>query len=108
MVSNAGPANELDFTEYESDGWKFAHSSYGMSNTKELDQLQDLTECDLPEVFYGKNVFLCWCPEKDVLLEVSPIDSIALSKFTKREKFMRKTQDSCDLTPTSQDLHLLN
>jgi hypothetical protein len=85
------PSSSLEFETFTSEcgNWNFYHSSYGMSNTKELDKLQDLAECELPEVFYGKNMFLVTMPSKDLLLEVSPVQSISYSAFLKRDKYLR-------------------
>ena len=55
-----------------------------MSNTKELEKMEDLAECPLPEVFYGKNYFFITFQEKDLLIEVSPIGSASFSAFKKR------------------------
>jgi len=54
------PSNVLQFESYTSENglWQFYHTHSGMSSTKELDMLQDQAECELPEVFYGKNLFL--------------------------------------------------
>jgi hypothetical protein len=52
-----------------------------------------LAECDLPEVFYGKNMFIAAMPSKNVLIEISPIESIALSAFGKRDKYLRKSAE---------------
>lgn len=52
-----------------------------MSNTKELKLLEDQAQCDLPEVFYGKNSLLIVNEDQDVLIEVSPIEAASLSSF---------------------------
>lgn len=80
-------ASEQEFDKYTSeDGkWHFYHSQNSMSNSKELDKLQDLAGCDLPEVFYGKNCMFAVMPSKNVILTISPVESISLSHFMKRE-----------------------
>ena len=65
-----------------------------MSNSKELDMLSDLAGCDLPEVFYGKNNFFALLPSSNFMLHVSPIDSVSLSGFKKRENYLRKNNDT--------------
>jgi len=81
--SDIKPSATLEFEKFttECGKWNFYHSQYGMSNTKELDKLQDLAECELPEVFYGKNNFFITMPAKDLLIEVNPVESISLSAF---------------------------
>lgn len=103
------PSATLEFEKFTSEcgNWQFYHSSYGMSNTKELDKLQDLAECELPEVFYGKNMFLMTLASKDLLIEVSPVESISLSAYMKRDKYLRKNQDTIERA-TNDDLTLLN
>ena len=61
--------------------WHFYHSSYPMSNTKELDMLTDQAGCDLPEVFYGKNKFIALMPSKDLIIEICPVEAVSLTSF---------------------------
>jgi hypothetical protein len=105
------PSSQLDFTEWSTaDGrWIFRHSQYGMSSSKELDKLQDLAECELPDVFYGKNLFLCAMPSRNLLIELSPIHSIALSGFARRAKYMRVNREPVSVQSSSHDeIHKLN
>jgi hypothetical protein len=74
ILATIMPSSKLDFETYTTDDgkWTFYHSSYPMSNTKEMDMLTDLAGCDLPEVFYGKNHFLATMPSCNVMIDVSP------------------------------------
>lgn len=108
--SEIKPSTVLEFEQHTSDcgKWQFYHSTYGMSNTKELDKLQDLAECELPEVFYGKNNFFVTMPSKDLLIEVNPVESISLSAYLKRDKYLRKSQDPVEKGRGDNDLFLMN
>ena len=70
-----------------------------------MDMLQDLAECELPEVFYGKNLFFCTMPARNLIVEISPIDSIALSGFKRRDKYLRAKKDSFELLSNQPDNH---
>jgi hypothetical protein len=61
-----------------------------MSDSKALDKLSDLAGTDLPDVFYGRNHVFITLPKNDFLLEICPVDSISLSAYAKREKYLRK------------------
>ena len=103
-------ATEQEFERYTSeDGkWFFYHSTGAMSNSKELDKLQDLAGCDLPEVFYVKNCLYAAMPSTNVLLTISPVDSVSLSHFMKREQYLRKDKDTRKYEPDSEELFRVN
>lgn len=54
--------------------------------------LTDQAGCELPEVFYGKNKFLAVMPSKDFLFEICPVESISLTSFAKRERYINKNE----------------
>jgi hypothetical protein len=110
VESDIKPSTVLEFEHYTSDcgNWNFYHSIYGMSNSKELDKLQDLAECELPEVFYGKNMFLVTMPLKDLLIEVNPVESVSLSAFLKRDKYLRKSTDAAEKGRNDENLFVMN
>jgi len=64
------PNQTLDFKEHKQGLWDFYHSSYPMSNSKQLDQVSDMVSTmGLPEVFYGNNHFYAVLPSKNILVE---------------------------------------
>ena len=65
-----------------------------MSDSKALEKLTDLSGTDLPEVFYGRNHVYCVLPTRNFLLEICPVDSIALSSYSKRETTLRSPDES--------------
>lgn len=42
-------------------------------------------------------------PSQDFLLEVNPVDAISLSGFARRDKYLRKSIDACEVTPDDED-----
>jgi len=51
--------------------------------------LTDLAQTDLPEVFYGRNHFYAVMADKNVLIEIDPVEQVSFSQFAKREKTIR-------------------
>ena len=81
-----------------------------MSNSKEMDMLTDQAGCELPEVFYGKNKFLAVMPSKDFLFEICPVESISLTSFTKRERYINTNegQVSCKNGEDTKAVNLID
>lgn len=53
-----------------------------MLSARELDLISDqVGTMGMPEVFYGYNHLYITNPQKDLLLEFSPIDALRLSAF---------------------------
>ena len=102
------PVDTQTFEIHNQSDWTFYHSVYPMANTKELDKLQDLAECDLPEVFYSKNTFMAALPLKNLLVEINPVQSISHSSFAKREKTLRKDDGQPREFSPSDDITALN
>ncbi len=78
------------FDKFDTNGWSFYHSSHPMYSAKELDQVSD--QCctmGVPEVFYGLNHLYITKPDRDFLLEISPIDVLSLSSYAKREHYLK-------------------
>lgn len=65
-----------------------------MFSAKQLDQISDVVgTMGMPEVFYGFNHLYISNPDKDVLLEFSPVPALSLSAFA-FQKDMVKGSDS--------------
>lgn len=81
-----------------------------MSNSKELDILTDQAECDLPEVFYGKNKLIATMPSKNLMIEICPIDAISLTSFIKREAYLKSTPEPrhCSVAQDKKVLNLID
>jgi hypothetical protein len=78
------PQSNITFTKYEQSGWEFYHSVHQMFSTTELDQVSDqVGTMTMPEVFYGFNRVYFVCPDKDFILEFSPVDALSLAAFAK-------------------------
>jgi hypothetical protein len=43
----------------------------------------------VPEVFYGMNHLLIAKPDRNILLQFSPINALSLSAFKKREEYLK-------------------
>lgn len=52
-------------------------------------------------------MFIAAMPSKNVLIEISPIESIALSAFGKRDKYLRKSAEPQECT-VDDDTYILN
>lgn len=107
-MENIAASTTLEYTVSTHGDWTFYSSTYPMSSTKELQLLEDQAQCDLPEVFYGKNSLLIVNPNFDVLLEVSPIEAASLSSFLKRDKQLRTSNDIVECTKDENDKQKLN
>ena len=84
------PNKTLNFDIFDKDEWQFIHSSYPMSNSKELDQVADQTETmGLPEVFYGNNHLYCVNAQHNFMFEICPVESVSLTSYAKRESYLR-------------------
>ena len=85
---------QLQFESFATNGWTFNHSSYPMFSAKQLDQISDVVgTMGMPEVFYGFNHLYISNPDKDILLEFSPVPALSLSAFA-FQKDMLKGSDS--------------
>ena len=61
-----------------------------MFSTKQLDQISDTVDTmSMPEVFYGFNHLYVCRPDKDVLLEFSPVPALSLSSFAKQKEYVK-------------------
>ena len=84
------PNKTINFDIFDKDEWQFIHSSYPMSNSKELDQVSDQTETmGLPEVFYGNNHLYCVNAQHNFLFEICPVESVSLTSYAKRDSYLR-------------------
>lgn len=84
----------LSFQQFEQNGWAFYHSDYPMFSTKQLDLISDqVGTMAMPEVFYGLNRLYIAHPQKDLLLEFSPIEGLSLAAFAKRQALLAKKKD---------------
>jgi hypothetical protein len=63
-----------------------------MFSAKQLDMISDTVgTMGMPEVFYGFNHLYIANPQKDVLLEFSPVPALSLSAFAAQKEHL-KTQ----------------
>ena len=76
---------QLTFTEFESNNWKIYWSSYPMSNSTEMEAVQDqVATMGLPEVLYGNNHLYLTRPDCNFMVEVSAVDAISFASYAKR------------------------
>lgn len=100
---SVAPTDTLDFKAHEQAGWTFHHSSYPMSDSKELERLTDQAGTELPEVFYGRNHLYVANEDRNFLLDICPVDAISLSGFENRKQAFSESSDPVTCVPTGDE-----
>ena len=77
--------SQLTFTDFETNNWKIYWSSYPMSNSTEMEAVEDkVATMGLPEVIYGNNHLYLARPDCNFLLDINATDAISFASFAKR------------------------
>ena len=108
MTASAAAAiastSNLNFTDFESNGWHMYWSSYPMSNSTEMEAAQDqVATMGLPEVFYGNNHLYLTKNDANFLLEVSAVDAVSYASFAKRQEHLRNPEAQASVVVARAD-----
>ena len=82
---------DIQFENYNQEGWEFFHSNKKMFSSKELDQVESIMKLKkLPDMFYGFNRFIIVNKTLDIIIDFNALDMLNFATFEERDKNLNK------------------